>query len=140
MLCHCDMMQCLTFSTWMFKKSRNIFTKMESIFSCKLHSYEENEKHFLKSRKVWDALCNTSFTSNDVLHCVVYFKRCNISSPLITMPTNDLKNIILLPMKKFRPLRATKYCLNQYFIGCNWMNINHLLCSIKRKIRMAFRL
>ena len=28
---------------------------------------------------------------------VAYFKRCNVSSPVITIPMNDLKNIISLP-------------------------------------------
>ena len=37
---------------------------------------------------------------------VAYFKRCNPSSPIITMPTNDLKNDISLHVKNSRTLRA----------------------------------
>ena len=33
---------------------------------------------------------------------VAYFKRCNVSSPVITIPMNDLKNIISLLEIKFR--------------------------------------
>ena len=33
---------------------------------------------------------------------VAYFKRCNVSSPVITIPMNDMKNIISLLEIKFR--------------------------------------